>query len=996
MQERKREKKAKKRTPRSQRSALFTVKVEKSLIKGINKTVKYLKKTAKSLPKGSAQRLELQDRILNLYMENATYTQNMEERNYEKAWNAWEARGQKGKEPKLSNKKSKKLWKKVIIQADVILKEYPKNKKADKITYNKAIALQYLGKETRAAQMYTQLIQKYPNSSIAGDAFASLGDFYFDKSDFRNAKTNYTNATKYKKSSRFLWSHYKLGWCLYNIGTYRQSLNQWKKTVRLAKRRGKDGATILDETLKNMVFAFAEIGNIESAISYYKANGGRSYIGPFLTLLAQILSDQGKYKQSVRVLKRYQQEAPTDAGGPDAQKEIVSLYYALAKYKLVWKELERFPKLYGRKSRWARANQKDVVLEAQSLIKDQIFYYASLTHQRAIKDDNRRLNIEAKKGYILYLQYYPKSKETVAIKYYIADIDYYLKNYKEAGRYYMEIGKLGKKKALKYNPQTKKNTNVHKEVSIYMVNAFVKDFGPEFKALKKRKPNFKKPKKLSSSAKNYLKSCALYTKWYPKDKKRVKSCEVGAADVYFFSGYKKKAVVQLKKVAMTYPNSKQGKGSIELLIPLIKDDKKELALVTTQLLKVPQYRKGKIGKKLRALQRGSEKEVIAKEKDTLKRAKAYELQAKKYPNDPDVDKLWYNAAVDYLKAGAIKPALAAYLVIVKKYPKADQAKDSLLQVALINEKIFSFGKASKYYQLFAKKYPKDKQVAGVLSNACKLEIALNTSRALQTCLIFAKRYPDGAQGFIESLIVGAERAKRYSEMAKIIKKYYLPSFKLSQNEQIVAHYRIYKASGGKGSLGQKAARSIEGIYGSKPDGVSGEALRYVGSLAYKRVAGQVAKFAAVKLKGGTVDNLLKSIQAKALALSNLEQAMATVSNTSDSYYGVAALYQVANAYYQYAEALSNPPKIEGASKEDVVKELSGQIQAQRQESLKLFKLAMQTVSKFKVYNEWSVKVVNGLAKVKGQNFEFDDYVVTPDFIGSDLSSSLVSKVQKRN
>ena len=92
-----------------------------------------------------------------------------------------------------------------------------------------------------------------------------------------------------------------------------------------------------------------------------------------------------------------------------------------------------------------------------------------------------------------------------------------------------------------------------------------------------------------------------------------------------------------------------------------------------------------IGKKLRALQRGSEKEVIAKEKDTLKRAKAYEKQARKYPNDPDVDTL-HNAAVDYLKAGAIAPALAAYLVIVKKFPKTDQAKDSLIQVALINEK----------------------------------------------------------------------------------------------------------------------------------------------------------------------------------------------------------------------------------------------------------------------------------------------------------------------
>ena len=108
--------------------------------------------------------------------------------------------------------------------------------------------------------------------------------------------------------------------------------------------------------------------------------------------------------------------------------------------------------------------------------------------------------------------------------------------------------------------------------------------------------------------------------------------------------------------------------------------------------------------------------------------------------------------------------------------------------------------------------------------------------------MFAKRYPDGAQGFMESLIVGAERAKRYPEMMKI-KKYYLPQFKLSQNEQIVAHYRIYKASKGRGSIGQRAARSIEGIYGSKPDGVSGEALRYVGGLAYKRVAGEVVKYA---------------------------------------------------------------------------------------------------------------------------------------------------------
>ena len=120
---------------------------------------------------------------------------------------------------------------------------------------------------------------------------------------------------------------------------------------------------------------------------------------------------------------------------------------------------------------------------------------------------------------------------------------------------------------------------------------------------------------------------------------------------------------------------------------------------------------------------------------------------------------------------------------------------------------------------------------------------------------------------MESLIVGAERAKRYPQMMKIIKKYYLPQFKLSQNEQwCCSCYGIYKASKGRGSIGQRAARSIESIYGSKPDGVSGEALRYVGGLAYKRVAGEVVKYAKIKLKGGSLDVLAKSTKGNQLLL----------------------------------------------------------------------------------------------------------------------------------
>ena len=186
----------------------------------------------------------------------------------------------------------------------------------------------------------------------------------------------------------------------------------------------------------------------------------------------------------------------------------------------------------------------------------------------------------------------------------------------------------------------------------------------------------------------------------------------------------------LKKLAISYPRKKEGRGAIELLIPMMANDRKALLALSYTFLKVPEYRKGKMGKKLRGLQRGAEKESISQEKDIFKRAQLYEAQAKKYPKDPDVDKLWYNAAIDYIKAGAIPQAIRAYLVIVKRFSKKPQAKESLIQVAQIYERLLDFDKASAYFIDFHKKYPKSKESVGSLARACELQLALNTSKAL--------------------------------------------------------------------------------------------------------------------------------------------------------------------------------------------------------------------------------------------------------------------------
>ncbi|MCX6131606.1 MAG: tetratricopeptide repeat protein [Proteobacteria bacterium] len=988
--ERKREKKNEKAAPQLRRSALFATQVEKKLIKGIDKTTSYLEKTAKSLPQRSPQRLQILERILNLHMEQASYVRSEEERIYDKKWQAWQAAGKKGTEPVMSNSRSMGNWKAVVTESSDILQEYPRSENADQITYNKAVALQYLGKEKDAARIFTQLIQKYPNSAIAGDAYASLGDFYFDRNDFTNAQTNFGKALKYKRSKRYLWSVFKLGWCAYNLGDYSKGLTYWKQLVSLAKSGSPSDSQMREEALRDMVFAFAELKMIDEAIAYYRANNGTAYIGPFLTLLAQILSDQGNYAQAINVLKKFQQLVPNDPEGPTAQKEIVSLYSALGDHKKVWLELERFAQLYSANSDWGKANKKDLVLETQAVIKEQMLYYATLTHQNAIKDDNRELNMQAKEGYLLFLKYHPKAREVAGVKYYLADIEYFLKDYRAAGRYYLEIASLGKDKAIRYKDKSEKGENMHKEVSINMVNAFVKDFEPEFKVLKKRKPDFKEAKPVSARARNYIKACEKYTEMYPEVLVRVKSCDVGTATIFYHLGQKDNAIRYLKNIAVKYPKEKEGQAAVDLLIPIVKDDRKNLLATADSLLKIPEYRNSKVGTDLRNIQRAAEKEDIGHEKDTLKRAQRFEAQALKYPKDPEVDKLWYNAAVDYIKAGAIPKAIEAYLFIVTHFPDKPQAKESLLQVAQIYEKQLEYDKASDYFIEFTKKFPKEKEAPGALSTACSLQIALNTAKALPVCMSFANRYPDNALGFIEQLIIGAERAKRFDQMAEIIKKQYLGRFKLSPNQQIVAYYRMARA--GSRDAGAAMAQ-IKTIFGQNSGAVSGEALRYVGEIAFREADSILPKYLKIPLVGGTVDALSKSLENKAVGLQQVEQTYQRVVGTKDSYWGIAALYQMGFANEHYAEMLANPPAIQGASKDDVLKELAPQIQARRKAAAIWYKTAQDTVSQFRVYNDWSLKVLGGYNRLLGKKIVFDDFVVQPDFLGSEIASSMAAAVK---
>lgn len=981
--------------PSVSRGEAFVVATEGKLSAEIKKTIGFYERTERTLPPKSSARLQMLERLVNLYLESAVYEANAEFRRYDQAFAAWERAGGKGKSPSVNNNGSKAVWKQVADKSAYVMRQFPNTRNSDSLMFNQGIALQYLGKDKESARVYSDLIRKYPNSDKAGEAYFQLGDYWFEKHDYTNATNNYKQALRYKTSRGFGWSLFKLGWCSYNLGNYPESLAYWKKTVDVAtSSRQKGSDQLKEEGLKDMVFAWVEVKQVEEAISYYRQHGGEKYIGKFLNQLGDALVDAGKFGEAIRVYKRYQQMFPSAPDAPDMQKDIISLYFDINRFSEMWKELDAYPRIYGPSSSWATANKGDqaVVDAVQLKIKDTIIFYAKVLHKAGQKDDNEATYAEALKGYLLYLKYFPNSKEMPEVKFNMADILFAEKKYREAGKLYLEVAALGKDKAIQIIQPSKKVVSLHKDAARYMLDSYGLDFEPEYKVLLKINPDFSKSARpLSPRATSYVQACSEYGKWYPEDKKAGKECDIYVTAIYYRTADKDKSKKLLFNIAQKYPNDKIGPEAVEWLIPLYAGDTKSLVQIADSLLKLPAYQKGKLGDKLRDLKRGAEVDEIKKIGDVAKRAKAYEDQAKKNPRASDADKLFYNAGVDYIKAGLVANGIGAYATVVKNYPKSEGYQEALLQLAKLSDKRLEFSTAVSYYLAYASKFPKDKLSISVVGRSCELQVAMADERALETCSTLAKSDAEGAKSFFERMIREADYSKNYAKMQKLISKYYL-RFNLSADEKILAFHRIYNAAGGKGAAGQQAAQEILGAYKRAGGKVGAEASRYVGEIVFNNVNGVMSKFAATKLVGGTVDNLAASIQKKAGGIPAVDKAYNEVLSTKDAYWGVAALYQMGFARELLANDLESPPAIAGASIEDVKKELAPQVQAARAEAKKYYQFAIDSISKFSVYNDWAGRSVSGLARIQGQKLSFEDVALMPDFLGAEVASPLVQAV----
>ena len=981
------------------RSEIYFAAVERKLIKGINRTIKYLNSTLRSLPPKSQARHGIYEKLMNLYVEQASYISSTEYRKFDQLWKKWSMR-RRGAEPQLNDSKSRRIWQKVADVSGRALKEFPKSKRGDALLFSRAISFMFLNKHSQASVTFKKIIDGYPNSNFAGDSYFALGDFYFDRAEFREALKYYDSATKYQRSKRYGWSLFKKAWCYYNTGSYRKALATWKKTVQYSRReRNKNTLRLREEALRDMIYAFAELRMLNQAITYYKINGSKKNMGDIIITFASITMSQGKLREAIRAYRKFLSITPWHPKAPEIRRDMIGLYYETGNKKSMWQELEQMPLKYGKGSSWARrnANDKALVATTQEMARERVLYYAKLAHVTAQKrkTNNKSLLAEATRGYRLYLRSYAATPEALEVKFLLGDVFYLQKKYYASAQAYTKIAILNPQQALIVNKNKGTRKNIHAQSARYMLEAHFLDFKPEFKRLLKLKPKpGRPPRPISGKARGFIKACKLYLKWYAKDKKKKKECDVHMAEIYYRLNHKNEAKKYLWNLAMAYPGSKEGASAVDNLIPFYKNDKVGLFGALKKLMAVPAYSKGKIGKKLNKLYWGMKVEEVGSVRGVLEKARRYENLVKQRPNIEDADKLLFNAAASYVNAGAFNSAVRVYSRLIKNYARSPLVSKSVLKLAGIYDRNMQFNLASRYYLQFAIRSNKtakaNKESSSALTRACELKIITYDRTLLSTCArlaaVDAKNYKIIMQRLIKTLAL----ERNYKTLTSLIKNYYLGRVALTPNEKIIALYHLYRATKGRGAYGGQIVATFQQSGGA----VSGEALKYVGEVVFMRVNSALARFQRLKLRGGTVNAMQNSIKAKYSALNQLEGQYDRVVATRDSYWGVAAFHQKGVAYSSFANLLANPPSIRGANIADVKKQLQPQAQALRAKAMEYFSSAQKVARRFQVLNTWRAKISSQLSELSGRSRVFQEWTIEPDFIGYEVSRALHEQLRQ--
>jgi TolA-binding protein len=652
-----------------------------------------------------------------------------------------------------------------------------------------------------ARDVYEKLLRNYPSSPYVPEAHLAFADYHFENNQLADAESRYKRVLQFPKSSVYWYAMYKMGWVHLNLGRHQEALEVFYN-VAMATKGDKKKEILNRAAKKDIVRAYAEVGNVQKAYNYFQ-KVDKNFAFDMYQLLGDYFVEQGKSEKGIYVFRDLVGIGPKNKNVCLWQYNVSHLMLTAGNNAQKVEEIEKLVKLYG----VLRDGKTLPAAEAQECHDNAAAMAGELArawHSESAKTKNPETLAYAEKLYKVYLDVFKDAPD-----------------YSETQKYYAEL--------LWSRAENEKNVRLQTELWENAAVAFtdVVKTGKVDKALMKDSayaavlawknalnvdPRVKSPPPVTDKdagkvpaeqkiPERELKMMAAFDVYIdyikdPKDSDLV-GMKFLKANIYRRYNHYKEAVPLFQDILDKHPEHETALFSANSLLDyyIISEQYDELLKLAKRLSSDKKFLEGKEGlverladieaKSLRKAAEKLEKDAAAS-KDFAKYVECGKAYSEIYNKDTEAegsDEVLYNAAVCFEEGKSVGLAISMYKKLEEMGDRArkDIRARSVARLGVAYSRIAYYGEASKYLELYYAKY------AGVKGQ----KDLKDAKDALSDAVFYRKGIGDDAQAIKNTTAFVSNRDAKAGEKAEAFFSLYAIYEKQGDTDKVIKHLREY-------------------------------------------------------------------------------------------------------------------------------------------------------------------------------------------------------------
>ena len=855
---------------------------------------------------------------------------------------------------------------------------HPTFRRMDLVTYLIGFAAKEDDREDEAMARFHEVIKRFPESTLQGDAWMMIGEHYFATGDWVQAKAAYANVGDTAATSDL--AIFKIAWCEWKLGNSMQAAKDFKrvldKTIE-AERVGTEaqkrrGADLRDQAIEYLVTVFTEDRSVspKEVFDFLVSIDGERYSRDVMVKVAESYAGQSEWERSTDAYRFLIRMDPESLKSADYQRAIVANWNSALDLDRAQEETKVLLDNFGPGTGWAK-NQRNREALAKSLqLTEELtrstamsIHYEALRREKADKKSDLNLFTRAAAAYEQYLAAFggPKGsgERAVEVRHYRADIlMFQLKRYEEAGDEYLAVGKSAPV------------GQFHKSALRNAMDAYEKARPKDTIGRAKLYPVDKK----------FGEAIDLFATLFPADPTLVGVIFKNGQMFYDYGEYDE-AIKRFGVIVTKYPDdANAGPAGDRILSALAKaQDYENIENWARKLKKAKSFSSKEDQARLdrlivESIDKSGAKYAAA---GRYEQAATFYLRIPKETNDPKIGAQGLmNAGVMFEQAKQPEKAAEIYLEVAGKYGDKDPAigEKAAFTAGQVYEKAIFYDRAAKAYELVWTKFRTGSRSADALYNAALLRQALGQNKeAIAHYQEYAKKFRERKDAPDVAFNIGVvyENAgdegpayQAYADYARV--------YRSTGKRLVEAHLRAGRMSLrlGQSKRAKEDFLTAQRLWKSMSSKDKAAATTWVAEARYLEGELIVREYEKVTLDVKP-SQLEKALKQKTTLLASAEKVFESIADFNDPRWGTAAVFRIGQIYDAFAESLVNASTPKGLSEAEAQAyrdALDSYVVNIQDVAVEKFTVGYQLAIRTGVYDEYTAKIREALGRLAADKF----------------------------